>query len=125
LAESGLLFREGPVVDATIIAAPLSTGNKAGERDRDMHQAKKGDEWHFGMEAHIGVGAGSGPTHTVVTTAANANDVTQTHAALHGEETNVFGDAGYTGVAKRKENKVEHQYYFSGSLVETAHVPRK
>jgi IS5 family transposase len=86
LAAKGLLLKEGTIVDATIIAAPPSTKNKAGERDPDMHQTKKGNEWHFGMRAHIGVDADSGLVHTVVTTAANVNDVTQAHALLHGEE---------------------------------------
>jgi IS5 family transposase len=105
LAEKGLLLREGTIVDATIIAAPSSTKNQSGERDADMHQTKKGKTWHFGMKAHIGVDADSGLVHTVVTTAANTNDVTQAHALLHGEETHVFGDAGYTGVAKRDEHQ--------------------
>jgi hypothetical protein len=67
-------------------------------------QKKKGNEWHFGMKAHIGVDADSGLVHTVMTTAANVNNVTQAHALLHGEETHAFGDAGYTGVTKREEN---------------------
>jgi len=92
-------------VDATIIAAPPSTKNKAGERDPDMHQTKKGNEWHFGMKAHIGVDADSGLAHTVVTTAVNVNDVTQAHALLHAEETHAFSDAGYTGVTRREENQ--------------------
>jgi IS5 family transposase len=105
LAAKGLLLKKGTIVDATIIAAPPSTKNKAGERDPDMHQTKKGNEWYFGMKAHIGVDADSGLAHTVVTTAANVNDVTQAHALLHGEETHAFGDAGYTGVTKREENQ--------------------
>jgi transposase, IS5 family len=105
LAEKGLLLKEGTIVDATIIAAPPSTKNKTGERDPDMHQTKKGNEWHFGMKAHIGVDADSGLAHTVVTTAAHVNDVTQAHALLHGQETHAFGDAGYTGVTKREENQ--------------------
>ena len=105
LAAKGLLLKEGTIVDATIIAAPPSTKNKTGERDPDMHQTKKGNEWYFGMKAHIGVDADSGLVHTVVTTAANVNDVTQAHALLHGEETHAFGDAGYTGVTRREENK--------------------
>lgn len=105
LAEKGLLLREGTIVDATIIAAPPSTKNRSGERDADMHQTKKGNQWHFGLKAHIGVDADSGLAHTVVATAANVSDVTQTHALLHGDETVVFADAGYTGVAKREENR--------------------
>jgi IS5 family transposase len=105
LTEKGLLLRQGTLVDATLIAAPSSTKNQSGERDPEMHQTKKGNQWCFGMKAHIGVDAESGLTHTVVTTAANVNDVTQAHALLHGEETDVFGDAGYQGVEKREENE--------------------
>ena len=104
LAEKGLLMRTGTIVDATLIAAPPSTKNRDGERDPDMHQAKKGNQWHFGMKAHIGVDAESGLVHTVVGTAANVNDVTQAQGLLHGDETDVFGDAGYQGVEKREEN---------------------
>jgi IS5 family transposase len=100
----GLMLKEGTVVDATIIAAPSSTKNQEGERDPEMHQTKKGNQWHFGMKAHIGVDADSGIIHTVVTTPANTNDVTQAHALLHGDESIVFGDAGYQGVEKREEN---------------------
>jgi IS5 family transposase len=103
LAERGLLLREGTMVDATIIAAPPSTKNKEHERDPEMHQAKKGNEWHFGMKAHIGADADSGLVHSLHTTAANESDVAHTHEVLHGEETKVFVDAGYTGVAKREE----------------------
>jgi IS5 family transposase len=105
LAVKGLMLKEGTVVDATIIAAPSSTKNQDGERDPAMHQTKKGNQWHFGMKAHIGADAESGLVHTVVTTAANVSDVTQAHALLHGEETTVFGDAGYQGVEKREENQ--------------------
>lgn len=103
LAQHGLMLKTGTVVDATIIAAPSSTKNKSGERDPEMHQTKKGNQWHFGMKAHIGVDAGSGLVHTVIGTAANINDVTQAGALLHGEETVAFGDAGYQGVDKRSE----------------------
>jgi len=105
LAEQGLLLKTGTVVDATIIAAPSSTKNKDGERDPEMHQTKKGNQWSFGMKAHIGVDAESGLVHTVIGTAANVNDVTQAAALLHGEEKVVFADAGYQGVAKREEAK--------------------
>jgi IS5 family transposase len=69
-----------------------------------MHQSKKGNDWHFGMKAHIGVNAASGLVHTVVGTAGNVSDVTQAHALLHGDETAAIGDAGYQGVEKRPEN---------------------
>ena len=103
LAERGLLLREGTMVDATIIAAPPSTKNKEHERDPEMHQTRKGNEWHFGMKAHIGADADSGLVHSLHTTAANESDVAHTHEVLHGEETTVFLDAGYTGVDKREE----------------------
>lgn len=105
LADKGLFLREGTIVDATLIAAPPSTKNKSGERDAQMHQTKKGNQWHFGMKAHIGVDAQSGLVHTLIGTAANVHDVTQAQALLHGEETDVFGDAGYQGVEKREENQ--------------------
>ena len=105
LAERGLLLREGTMVDATIIAAPPSTKNADKARDPEMHQTKKGNEWHFGMKAHIGADADSGLVHSVHATAANQSDVAHTHAVLHGQEAFVSVDAGYTGVAKREEVK--------------------
>jgi IS5 family transposase len=105
LAQQGLMLKTGTVVDATIIAAPSSTKNKDGERDPEMHQTKKGQQWHFGMKAHIGVDADSGLVHTVIGTAANVNDVTQAAGLLHGQETDAWGDAGYQGVDKRDEFK--------------------
>jgi IS5 family transposase len=104
LAEKGLLLREGTIIDATLIAAPPSTKNKDGKRDPEMHQSKKGKQWYFGMKAHIGVDAQSGLVHTVIGTAGNVSDITQAQALLHGDETDVFGDAGYQGVEKREEN---------------------
>jgi len=95
LAERGLLLKEGSIVDATIIEAPSSTKNREGRRDPEMHQTKKGNKWHFGMKAHIGVDADSGIVHSLETTPANISDVTQAHKLLHGHEQNVFGDAGY------------------------------
>lgn len=105
LADKGLMLREGTIVDATLIAAPPSTKNRDKQRDPEMHQTKKGNEWHFGMKAHVGVDADSGLVHTVVATAANVGDVTQAHALLHGEERVAFGDAGYQGVEKREEGR--------------------
>ncbi len=101
LIAKGLLLRQGTIVDATIIAAPSSTKNASGKRDPEMHSTKKGNQWHFGMKAHIGVDWFTGLVHTVKSTAANAADVTHTADLLHGEETRVFGDAGYTGAEKR------------------------
>jgi len=103
LTYQGLLMRAGTIVDATIIAAPSSTKNEGKTRDPDMHQTKKGNQWFFGMKAHIGLDAESGIVHSVVATAANVGDITQAGALLHGEEEVAFGDAGYRGVNKREE----------------------
>ena len=97
LARKGLLLKRGSIVDATIIAAPSSTKNAEGERDPEMHQTKKGNQWHFGMKAHIGVDADSGLVHTVTTTAANEADVEQIADLLHGKEQHVWADSGYRG----------------------------
>jgi transposase, IS5 family len=105
LEERGLLMRQGTIVDATIIAAPPSTKNKQKSRDPEMHQTKKGNQWHFGMKAHIGVDVASGVVHTVVGTAANEADINQMAAVLHGAEEDVFADAGYTGADKRPEHE--------------------
>ena len=103
LRERKLLMKEGTIVDATIIAAPSSTKNLAKGRDPEMHQTKKGNQWYFGMKAHIGVDAQSGLVHHVTGTAANVADIAQTHELLHGEEKAGFADAGYLGVEKRAE----------------------
>jgi IS5 family transposase len=103
LARKGQSLRAGTIVDATIIAAPSSTKNRDGERDPEMHQTKKGNQWHFGMKAHIGVDDESGLVHHVECTAANVADVTQVHKLLHGKEETVCGDSGYTGADKREE----------------------
>ena len=108
LAAKGLLLKSGTVVDATLIAAPSSTKNSSGERDPEMHQTKKGNQWYHGMKAHIGSDADSGLVHSVASTAANAHDVTQAHALLHGEEADVFADSGYRGVEKREEIQAQH-----------------
>ena len=99
----GFMMRQGTIVDATIIAAPSSTKNRDERRDPEMHQAKKGNQWHFGMKAHIGVDADSGMVHGVVGTSANVADITQTEHLLHGREREIFADAGYTGARKRSE----------------------
>jgi IS5 family transposase len=103
LSARGLLLREGTLVDATLIAAPPSTKNQAKQRDPEMHQTQKGNQWYFGMEAHIGADRDSTLVHTVVVTAANVAEVTKTSELLHGQETQVHADAGYTGVEKRAE----------------------
>jgi IS5 family transposase len=103
LKANGMAMKQGTIVDATIIAAPSSTKNKAGERDPEMHQTKKGNQWYFGMKVHLGVDSESGLIHSVETTAANVHDLTPAAELLHGEETVVYGDAGYQGIEKRTE----------------------
>ena len=104
LAAQGLMMREGTIVDATLIAAPPSTKNKDQKRDPEMYQSKKGNDWHFGLKAHIGVDAASGLVYTVIGTAGNVSDVTQALALLHGDDVVALGDTGYLGVEKREEN---------------------
>lgn len=108
LKAKGLMLHSGTVIDATIIAAPSSTKNSSGRRDPEMHQTKKGNQWHHGMKGHIGTDADSGLVHSVATTAANAHDVTQASELLHGEESDVFADSGYRGVDKREEIQAKH-----------------
>ena len=105
LADEGHSLRRGTIVDASIVDAPSSTKNAKRERDPEMHQTKKGNQWYFGMKAHIGVDAESGLAHSLATTAANVSDVATAHEVLHGEEEVVHGDAGYEGVGKREENR--------------------
>ena len=109
LAQQGLMLKTGTIVDATIIAAPSSTKNKEGERDPEMHQTKKGNQWHFGLKAHIGADSDSGAVHSVHVTAANESDVANAHHLLHGDEKHVHADAGFTGVEKRDEVKAAQQ----------------
>lgn len=103
LTDAGVLLKEGTLVDATIIEAPSSTKNNSGQRDPEMHQTKKGNEWHFGMKAHIGVDARTGLTHSFTTTSANEHDLNQAGNLLHGGEVFIFADAGYRGAEKRDE----------------------
>ena len=105
LSRKGVMLKRGSIVDATIIAAPSSTKNKDQARDPEMHQTKKGNQYYFGMKAHIGVDADSGLVHTVATTAANEADVEVVDELLHGKEEVVYADAGYTGADKRVKRK--------------------
>ena len=105
LAAQGLLLKAGTAVDATLIAAPSSTKNKDKARDPEMHSSQKGNEWHFGMKAHIGVDADSGLVHTVRGTSGNVSDVVEGNSLLHGQETDVYADAGYQGAEKRPDAK--------------------
>ena len=103
LERKGLLMREGTIVDATIIAAPSSTKNQDKKRDPEMSQTKKGNQWFFGMKAHIGVDAQSGLVHTLETSAAKVNDRTPFKKLLHGSERAIFGDKGYCKTEDKRE----------------------
>jgi len=107
LTQRGLLLKAGTAVDATLIAAPTSTKNKDKARDPDMHSSKKGNQWYFGMKAHIGVDADSGLVHTVRGTSGHVSDVAEGNALLHGQETVAFGDAGYQGIDKRPDAQAD------------------
>ncbi len=114
LAAKGVLLKRGTIVDATIIAAPSSTKNASGERDPEMHQPKKGNQWYFGMKAHIGVDADSGLVHTVTTTAANEADVEQFKASIRAKVEHPFR------VVKRQFGLMKVR--FRGLQKNTAHL---
>jgi IS5 family transposase len=97
LQENGLKVSTGTIVDATIIDAPSSTKNKDGERDPEMHQTRKGNQWYFGMKAHIGADSQTKLIHSVAATAANVHDSQLLGDLLHGDETRVWGDSAYAG----------------------------
>lgn len=103
LEAAGLIMHGGTVVDATLISAPTSTKNKSGKRDPEMHQTKKGNEWHFGMKVHAGVDAGSGYVHTVTGTSANIHDITEASKLVREDDEVFYGDSAYLGVEKRPE----------------------
>jgi transposase, IS5 family len=121
LTRKGLLLKRGSIVDATIIAAPSSTKNVEGKRDPEMHQTKKGNQWHFGMKAHIGVDADSGLVHTITTTAANEADVEQVADLLHGKEKQVWGDSGYRGAPSRVNREL--QWHIAARPSDIAKLP--
>lgn len=100
---TGHIMHGGTIVDATIINAPSSTKNAEKKRDPEMHQTKKGNEWKFGMKCNIGVDAGSGLVHSITTTSANVHDITEAHKLIREDDEVVYGDSGYTGIAKREE----------------------
>lgn len=97
LRENGIRISNGTIVDATIISAPSSTKNQSGERDPEMHQVKKGNEWYFGMKAHLGVDSRTKLIHTILASAANVADKDALPYLLHGRETRVWGDQAYQG----------------------------
>ena len=103
LQERGLLLKKGTIVDSTLISAPSSTKNAEKKRDPEAHSTKKGNTWHFGYKAHVGVDKDTGLVHTLKVTAANVHDVTMTAELLTGEEETVHGDSGYLGAEKRED----------------------
>ena len=111
LTQHGLLLKVGSAVDATRIAAPTSTKNKDRTRDPEMHSSKKGNQWHFGMKAHIGADAESGLVHTVRGTSGHVSDIAKANSLLHGNESVAFGDAGYQGIEKRPDTSADVSWY--------------
>lgn len=105
LQANGMKLSGGTIVDATLIAAPPSTKNAAGERDPEMHQSKKGNQWYFGMKLHIGVDSQSGLIHSASVTAGNVHDSQELPNLLHGEETRLYGDSAYRGEKQRERLK--------------------
>jgi len=103
LEKHGQMMRGGTIVDATIIEAPSSTKNQSQTRDPEMHQAKKGNQWYFGMKAHVGVDAWTGYAHTVTATAANVHDINEAYKLLREDDEFMSGDNGYQGIEKREE----------------------
>jgi IS5 family transposase len=105
LMANGMRLSGGTIVDATLIAAPPSTKNKDKSRDPEMHQTKKGNEWHFGMKLHIGADSKTGLVHSASVTAANVHDSHEVPNLLHGKETRLYGDSAYRGKAQRERLK--------------------
>ena len=105
LLANGMKLSGGTIVDATLIAAPPSTKNKDKSRDPEMHQVKKGNEWHFGMKLHIGADSKTGLVHSASVTAANVHDIHEVPNLLHGRETRLYGDSAYRGKAQRERLK--------------------
>jgi IS5 family transposase len=101
LSAKGLLLREGTIVDATIINAPSSTKNRDKTRDKEMHSTKKGNQWYFGMKAHIGTDTGKGLVHSVVVTNAAVHDSQVMDELLHGDEQSIYGDSAYSGETRK------------------------
>ena len=121
LERKGVMMRGGSIVDATFVEAPSSTKNAAKQRDPEMHQGKKGKNWHFGLKAHIGVDAGSGLVHSVEVTPANTSDVAVAHELVRDDDSFCYGDSGYTGIEKREE--VESDEHLSSMEWKTALRP--
>ena len=105
LMANGMRLSGGTIVDATLIAAPPSTKNQDKSRDPEMHQTKKGNDWHFGMKLHIGADSKTGLVHSASVTAANVHDSHEVPNLLHGAETRLYGDSAYRGKAQRERLK--------------------
>ena len=105
LSEEGLMLKEGTIVDAGIMEAPRSRKNRKRERDPEMKQTRKGNQWHFGMKLHVGVDDQSGLVHSLATTSANMHDLTASEELLQGEEARVWGDAGHRGIEKSEAHE--------------------
>ena len=125
LQAKGVRITTGTIVDATLIHAPPSTKNREQSRDPEMHQAKKGKNWYFGMKAHVGVDSKTKIIHTVVATAANVSDVAVLPDLLHGEETRVWGDGAYQGqtevirgCAPRAQDYTQRRCRYKGEIVD-------
>ena len=103
LEQAGLIMHGGSIVDATIISAPSSTKNREKKRDSEMHQTKKGNQWHYGMKVHIGTDAGTGYVHSITGTSANVHDIDEASKLIREDDNVVYGDTGYTGIQKRDE----------------------
>ena len=105
LDKHGKLMHGGTIVDATIISAPTSTKNQEKQRDPEMHQTKKGNQWYFGERLHVGADAGTGYIHSIEVTAANVSEVTVAHRLIREDDEVVYGDAAHQGIEKREEIK--------------------
>lgn len=110
LEKAGLIMHGGTIVDATIIAAPSSTKNAKGERDPEMHQTKKGNQWYHGMKVHAGVDAGTGYVHTITGTAANVHDSTEASKLIRNDDEIMYGDSGYLGVPAQNAIKQDEHH---------------
>ena len=109
LTERKLILKKGTIVDSTLIAAPSSTKNREKKRDPEAHSVKKGNAWHFGYKAHVGVDQDTGLVHHVEVTSANVHDVTMLPKLINGEESAVYGDSGYIGAEKREDAIIRNQ----------------
>ena len=124
------MMKGGTIIDATLISAPSSTKNSAGSRDPEMHQTKKGNEWHFGMKMHVGVDAGTGYVHTIEATSANEHDITAASKLLRKDDEVVYGDSAYLGIEKRPEiqgykQKAAIDYRINQRPGKTANIPHR